>query len=239
MYAVGLSSLLLIAGGCAGDDGAAREDIYKESGNTINVQNREDMYNPNNADTNREKGEEFGYVRHQSSGIMGDTASYDDIGSIDREKVADTIGKIVLTVPNIQDVATLVTDEEVLMVYETDTQNRFETADQVKKSAMSVVPRYYHVYVTDDTSFLKEVENYAYIDSNTDNYEQLIDRTIQKIVKSAPQGRKMSDGENANGEQQGEMNERMNREGENKDNGLQQAENQTESNREGLSRTME
>lgn len=61
---------------------------------------------------------------------------------------------------------TLVTDEEVLVVYDTNAKDRTETADQVKRTAMSVVPRYYHVYVSDDYQTLaQDVENFATVKS--------------------------------------------------------------------------
>ena len=42
--------------------------------------------------------------------------------AIDREKLADTISKNCTDLPNVQDVATLVTDQQVLIIYETDTK---------------------------------------------------------------------------------------------------------------------
>ena len=68
---------------------------------------------------------------------------------LNREQVANIISQFSTDIPNVNDVATLVTDQEVLIAYKTDSKNRNLTADQVKKTAMSVVPRYYHVYVTD------------------------------------------------------------------------------------------
>ena len=107
---------------------------------------------------------------------------------------------------NVDDVSTLVTDEEVLIVYETDSENRDQTADQVKRMAMSVVPRWFHVYVSDDTSLRKEVENFASLDTDSRDVDDLVDGVVKQMLKS-PQGRDMSSGENANGEAKGELNE--------------------------------
>jgi hypothetical protein len=186
-------------------------DLYRRNGNTINVTDRNDLYNvegvPNGNDSRLNN---FGYVRHQKSPIMGDRTSYGALPTLNRERVADLISKLCVQLPNVNDAATLVTDEEVLIAYDTDTKNRLETADQVKKTALSVVPRYYHVYVADDPRMIKEIERFGRLDSNSQNIDQILDTTIKDMLKY-PQGRKLSDGENANGEMIHEMNDRLDR----------------------------
>lgn len=204
---------LLIAGilgivtvtGCANnlaDQG--NRDLYKTSGNTINVNDqRAELYNEGNNQELRNKSEDFGYVRHQRNPVMGTNSSNDHYAAIDREQLANMISQYSTDVPNVDDVSTLVTDEEVLIVYKTDSKDRFETADQVKKMGMSVVPRFYHVYVSDDTKLRRNVENFATLDSDSKKVESMIDGLIKQMLKS-PQGRNMSEGENANGETQDE-----------------------------------
>ena len=77
--------------------------------------------------------------------------------SLDREQLAKVISNIIVQLPNINDASVLVTDEEVLVVYDTDSKNREKTADQVKRSALSAVPRYYHVYVSDNTALAQNI----------------------------------------------------------------------------------
>lgn len=197
--------------GCANDSAApgdGRTGIYQQSGNTLNVNDqRPDLYNENGRKGLKDQSEDFGYVRHQRTGIMGqdNTNAYQ---ALDREQIADMIGRFSTKIPNVDDVSTLVTDEEVLIVYQTDSGNRFETADQVKKTAMSVVPRWFHVYVSDDTNLRKDVENFATLDTDSRDIDSMIDGVVKQMLKS-PQGRNMGTGENANGEAQGEMNEKM------------------------------
>ncbi|WP_071460578.1 YhcN/YlaJ family sporulation lipoprotein [Bacillus massilinigeriensis] len=209
LVSAAISGILLA--GCAADDSAKDRDgnngIFEESGNTINKNDgRADILNRDDKAMN-DKGKNFGYVRHQKSGILGDD-QLDADTAIDREKTADTISKFCLQTPDVDDVSTLVTDEEVLIVYKTDSKDRNETADQVKKMAMSVIPRWYHVYVTDDPSLRKDVENFASLNTNSRDVEILVDGVVKQMLKS-PQGEKMSTGENENGEAQGEMNEKM------------------------------
>ncbi|KAA9019973.1 YhcN/YlaJ family sporulation lipoprotein [Niallia endozanthoxylica] len=191
---IGLCSLTFMTA-CQKD--AASEDIYKDSGNTINVNDdRRELYKEHN---NGNKSENFGYVRHQKSPVLGENMSDNHYTEIDREKVADTISKYCTDLPNVQDTATLVTDEEVLILYATDTKDRNLTADQVKKTGMSVVPRWYRVYVSDNFNLRKTMESYAYLDSTSTNAETGIDKLIKEMVK-APQGQPVSDEENANGD---------------------------------------
>lgn len=206
-----MSGLLTLTG-CganqmAGSDSTAnRGDIYEESGNTINVNDeRADIYNVKNTN----KSEDFGYVRHQKN-PTANRNNGDHYLAIDREKLADSISKLSTDIPNVHDVATLVTDEEVLIAYRTDSKDRNLTADQVKRTAMSVVPRFFHVYVTDNTNLIKNVESYATLDSNSRDIDSLVDQLIIQMLKS-PQGRPMSEVENENGVMKDEMDDKADR----------------------------
>jgi len=175
----------------------AKNETYKDSGNTINVNDdRRELYKEHN---NGNKSTNIGYVRHQKSPVMGENMSNDHYSAIDREKVADIISKYCTDLPNVQDVATLVTDEEVLIIYDTDTKDRNLTADQVKKTGMSVIPRWYRVYVSDDFNLRRTMESYSYLDSNSKNTDEGIDKLIKEMLK-APQGQPVSDEEDANGD---------------------------------------
>ena len=195
---IGLFSISVITG-CQNDQ--AGDGPYKKSGNTLNV-------NDNDADLYREVSdknvsEDFGYVRHQKSPILGDRMSNDHYKAIDREKLADAISMYSTDLPNVNDVATLVTDEEVLVIYDTDSDDPNLTADQVKKSAMSFVPRWYHVYVSDNFNLRNTAESYSQLDSNSKNAEDGINKLIKEMIKS-PQGKEVVNEENANGETKGE-----------------------------------
>jgi hypothetical protein len=198
--ALGLCGIFALTG-CNANQMAER-DIYEESGNTINVNTqRSDIYNK----TNKNKSEDYGYVRHQKNPMAKSSDLY---VAVDREKLADSISKVSTDLPNVHDVATLVTDEEVLIAYATDSKDRNLTADQVKRTAMSFVPRYYHVYVTDNPNLIKNVESYANLSSNSRNADQLVDRLILKMLDS-PQGYMTSNNENENGVTKEEMSPKM------------------------------
>jgi ribosomal protein S17E len=193
---VGLCSLAVLPG-CSKD--IAGKDVYEESGNTINVNNkRHDLYNEGASNSMRNVSNNYGFVRHQKSPLMNDNTANNNDTALNREQVANIISKYSSNIPNVNDVATLVTDQEVLIAYDTDSKDRSLTADQVKKTALSVVPRYYHVYVTDNKVLMRDVENLANTDSTSRNARSLINGLITQMKKS-PQGNRASANEDENG----------------------------------------
>ncbi|MEH7382826.1 YhcN/YlaJ family sporulation lipoprotein [Bacillus sp. JJ1533] len=202
-----ISGLLAITAltGCGASDTNDHAGVYHESGNTINRIDQNELYNSQGVKNDGKEMTNFGYVRHQKNPVPGQANVYNNLPAMDREKVADLISKICTTIPNVNDVGTLVTDEEVLVVYDTDSKDRNLTADQVKRSALSVVPRFYHVYVSDDPDMMNQIERFGRLDSDSRNVDQIITSTIQQMIKS-PQGYKVSDGENENGEMEGGLN---------------------------------
>lgn len=177
---------IFILSGCANNDSnLGAQDPYKEDGSTINVNNqRAELYNEGN---NHNKSEDFGYVRHQRNPVMGTNSASDHYAAIDREQLAKIISQLSTDVPNVNDVSTLVTDGEVIVVYKTDTKDRNLTADQVKRTAASAVPSWFRVYVTDNTHLRQDVENFATLDSDTKNINSLMSNLINR-VKESPQG---------------------------------------------------
>lgn len=198
-----LSLALLTACSNNGKNVAENPTVYKKDGNTVDKRERVDMYNKGLEKTSADRQNEFGYVRHVKSPIPGQNIKYQDIYTINREKIADAISKVAVTNPKVHDAATLVTDEEVLIWYKTNAKSKADrnnVADQVKKTAFSVVPRWYHVYVTDNPTLKQYVENISYMKSSDANKERVIRQTVKMMLDSSPQGHKMSNGENENGE---------------------------------------
>ncbi|WML30218.1 YhcN/YlaJ family sporulation lipoprotein [Neobacillus sp. OS1-32] len=173
--------------GCSKDIG--NRDVYEESGNTINVNNkRHELYREGAGQSVRNVSNDFGYVRHQKSPVMNDNTANETRIALDREQLAHIISKYSVNLPNVHDAATLVTDQEVLVAYTTDSKNRNVTADQVRRTAMSVVPRYFRVYVTDDKTLMQDVANLASLDSTNRHSRSQVNYVINKMKKS-PQGK--------------------------------------------------
>ncbi|MCM3004445.1 YhcN/YlaJ family sporulation lipoprotein [Priestia koreensis] len=191
---------IITVSGCQSNTENQDEALYEENGETLNVSDRNDLYN-----TNKKDQQDYGYVRHTKNPDHDQSNMNKGMISINREKVADSISRMATSIPNIHDVATLVTDDEVLIAYKTDNPNRNEAADQVKRTAMSVVPRYYHVYVSDNPEHIKDVERFSTLDTKDENTQTSLQQTIRSMLKS-PQGNRMSTGEDANGHTKGAPN---------------------------------
>jgi hypothetical protein len=186
-------AIAIVLSGCGGDDQKKMGQEYKFSKTNVKDENR--------IGNNKNYGD-FGYMRHMSGDKVktGNAVPY-----LNRQKLADMISDMVLQLPDIKDVGTLVTDEEVLIGYKTANKDRNAAADQVKMTAFSVVPRYYHVYVTDEKGMINKIEQYQALNNDTEDIEGIIDRLIQEM-KKAPQGKKWNYGENPNGEMNNETN---------------------------------
>lgn len=150
----------------------------------------------------------FGYVRDQAEPVKNSNRYNENIAAVDYEEIANIINKMVVQLPNIEDSATLVTDEEVLIAYETnvDSSDREMVADQVSKTGLSIVPRFYHVYISDNPEMIHDIERFQSLGVSSPRVDEILEATIKEMLKS-PQGKALNNGENANGEAEGEMNE--------------------------------
>ena len=179
--------------GCQTALNDTEHNIYDEDGNTVHVADKNPQYQEKFRNDNR-KGR-FGYARHQATPVANKEEM--QAPQIDREEMAHIISSLTVQLPNIQDASALVTDEEALVVYKTDSGQRKQTADQVKKTAASVVPRYYHIYISDDPDMMPSVANFSRLGANSRNVDQLMADTIKEMQKS-PQG-KTTTGTDENG----------------------------------------
>ncbi|MGC4378738.1 YhcN/YlaJ family sporulation lipoprotein [Fictibacillus sp. Mic-4] len=146
---------------------------------------------------------DFGFERHERKGEHARALKQHEIPYIDRQKLAHTVTDLAIRMPQIKDAATLVTDKEVLIAYVTTNKDRMAAADMVKDTAMSIVPRYYHVYVSDEKGMIPKLQQYQSFNTHTANRRVVINHLI-KEMKRSPQGYPVGT-ENANGEKPGEM----------------------------------
>lgn len=202
---LGLSATLTT--GCQFDttpeERQARSDIVDRQGRALYTKqehNMYDMYDKRDGQ-NHDQGN-FGYVREQASPVKNSQRYNENIAAVDYDEVANVLSKMLVQLPNIEDVATLVTDEEVLIAYKTNSENRNEVANQVSKSALSFVPRFYHVYVSDNPRMIADIERFRMLNVSSPNVDQILENTIEEMRKS-PQGTDLSKDENGNGEGRG------------------------------------
>ena len=200
---VSLSSIIALTG-CSSDNNHESSSSLEAKRNKVNPSQinspatiyDEDYQNKDNAP------EDFGFT-HLSNATINGKKINNQTPTVDREQLASIITQLSVQLPNVKEASTLVTDEKVLIVYSTDTNNRFVTADQVKRTAASAVPRYYHIYVSDNTSLTQDIEDFSRHSTKSRDVDPAINSLIKLMLKS-PQGNKLSDGENENGKMKNE-----------------------------------
>ncbi|ASK62838.1 hypothetical protein CFK37_12115 [Virgibacillus phasianinus] len=130
----------------------------------------------------------LGYVHYTKDQLRNNNENNHAV-TMDRHKMADMISRIILRNDGFEEVATLVTDKEVLIAYgKSDGLDKNLAADIAKKSAVSVMPKYFHVYVSDNESLIPQIHSLH--NSNTmqgASYQNTI-QSIIKEMKKSPQG---------------------------------------------------
>ncbi|WP_249871185.1 YhcN/YlaJ family sporulation lipoprotein [Oceanobacillus saliphilus] len=171
-------TLFLSACGQTDNTLTEREQIVNELNPTRNYQN------PANQDLDAQ----IGYVRYTKEQFENDTESNNKEITVDRHAMADMITRIILQNDDFNEVATLVTDQEVLIAYDrTEAINENTAADVAKRTAMSIMPRYFDIYVTDNEALVYDIQSLHNSTTENRNYDNTIDQIIEEMQKS-PQG---------------------------------------------------
>lgn len=177
-----LSFIIMIAAlaGCGNSDNAANESD----------QNVEEL-DPSNESSpdNSSQDNKLGYVRYTKDQLNNDTEQNHSV-NIDRTKMANMITRIILRNDGFEEVATLVTDKEVLIAYDkNDALKEKEAAEIAKKTAVSAMPGYFHVYVSGDETLMRDIHSLHNSNVQDNSYDNTIDSIIREMKKS-PQGSK-------------------------------------------------
>lgn len=188
----------LIVSGCGGNGNNGNEDALDMGDNNNgynNVAYEQDnsnttSYQSKKGDQNDARTDRFGYVRYTKDEVGEDPEDM-RYGIIDREQVSDLITRYILQGDGFKDASTLVTDTEVLIAYTPEgNMDRNRAADMAKKNAMSVVPRYYEVYVSDQQNMYRELATLSNMRTSDRDYRDSIESVIKQMRKS-PQGEAM------------------------------------------------
>lgn len=102
--------------------------------------------------------------------------------TIDRFALADMITRILLQNEAFEEVATVVTNNDVLIAYEKNEEyDEKETINYARKTAMSVMPRFFDIHVSDNPNLIDDLQslhNSLTTDKNDQNVvEQIIHET--------------------------------------------------------------
>lgn len=175
---ISIISIFLILAACNGNESTTNES--EEIADKLNPNNQTDTMNET------EKDHKLGYVRYSKDEII---ENENPPITMERNQYADMITRIILDNEGFNEVATLVTDQEVLIAYDksNDLSNEI-AADIAKRTADSIMPSFFNIYVSDNESLMYDIQS---LHNSTTNREY--DNTVNQIIKEmkkSPQGLK-------------------------------------------------
>lgn len=139
----------------------------------------------------------MGYVQTDRQDMQ--TASANNV-YVDRDALAQAVGNVTASCPGVQRSTVLVTDEEIFVGLDTRGADAKTAKHQAKMNAMSVSPRYYKVYVTDNQNDIQEIARVASRSSNVQTARTQDAASIDTLIKrmggmtDGDQARSMSNG---------------------------------------------
>ncbi|MDM5157092.1 YhcN/YlaJ family sporulation lipoprotein [Bacillus sp. DX1.1] len=155
---------------------ANKAEMQREEGSRVLVSNKGDMYHTEQTNTRLTR---VGYSHKQKNEV-----SNRQVGTINREKVAEMITDMTVKLPDVTNAATLVTDDEVFVVYRAKTTDPALVTDQVYKTALSIVPRYYKAYVSTDQKLISQIQGLQSGTLNDKEYTQSLDMLKREMSKN-------------------------------------------------------
>lgn len=176
---------VIILAGCGGTDNAADDERQQaeERDQIVNELDPEQETTPSNPSGDNK----LGYVHYTREQIDNEDEEQHNI-NIDRTSLANMITRIILRNDGFDEVATLVTDEETLIAYaKADEQDADKAADIAKKTAVSILPGYFDVYVSDNETLIHDIQSLHNADIQDNEYDNTIDQIIDEMQQS-PQG---------------------------------------------------
>lgn len=178
-YAFVLLLITLFMAGCATNQEAEeQEQIRNELDPTRNDESTESFEEENR----------LGYVHYKQDQVKNDHNENNHTMTINRHKYADMITRTILRTEGFEEVATLVTDKEVLIAYGKNDELSDETAaDIAKRTAMSIMPRYFDIYVSQNRSLIRDIQSLHNNNTQQGEHRNTITSIIEQMKKS-PQG---------------------------------------------------
>ncbi|SFA90864.1 Sporulation lipoprotein YhcN/YlaJ (Spore_YhcN_YlaJ) [Lentibacillus halodurans] len=182
-----LSSLLIviILAGCGGADNAADDERQQpeERNQIVDELNPEQEITPSNPSGD----DKLGFVHYTREQINSENEEEHTV-NIDRTSLANMITRIILRNDGFDEAATLVTDDKALIAYgKTDDLEADKGADIAKKTAVSILPGYFDVYVSENEALIQDIQSLHNSSIQDDNYDNTINQIIDRMQQS-PQG---------------------------------------------------
>ncbi|MBB6453447.1 hypothetical protein HNQ94_001896 [Salirhabdus euzebyi] len=181
---IGLCIFTIILQGCANQKGLGDET------DTLHGTTPDNM---NTRITEEKEDTQYGYVRYNENQLDMEREK-NFAPKIDREKMANMITKTLLTLDDIEEAATLVTDSHTLVAYTpADGVERERAAEDVKKTTLSFLPRWYHVYISDQSTAYTDLQSLSNNTTTETGTILAIESVIERFTEQSPQGGEYSE----------------------------------------------
>lgn len=171
--------------GCNGTDNAADDERRQaeERNQIVDELDPEQETTPSNPSGDNK----LGYVHYTREQINNENEANHTI-NIDRTSLANMITRIILRNDGFIEAATLVTDDKALIAYaKEDKIDAARAADIANKTAVSLLPGYFDVYVSDNETLIQDIQSLHNSSIQDDDYDNTINQIIEEMKKS-PQG---------------------------------------------------
>lgn len=177
LFMLGILAVVLVISGCGNlNNYSQRDEVVDELDPTRNQEAPADR-------ETQELNKKLGFVKYTRDQLKNEP--YQNV-TMDREKMADMITRIILRNNTFDEVATLVTDEDVLIAYQAnDKIDEDNAAEIAKKTAMSVMPGYFDVYVSDNGVIMRDIQSLHNSTTENKNYDNYKDEIINEMKKSS------------------------------------------------------
>ncbi len=125
----------------------------------------------------------IGYVKVDSNYIRTNAQAVHRV-HVDRDALAQAVGNVTASVPGVNTSTVLVTDEEIFVGLNTNGRDTHGTKSKARMNALSVSPRYYKVYVTDQQALIDEMTRVASRSSNVNVALPQDERSVDNLIRS-------------------------------------------------------
>lgn len=159
------------------------------AGDRANYRMNDSMYKPGGPQTAGIAGTS-GNTMHRLGYANMDVNHYrtnsDQLNSfyVDRDVLAQVVGNVSASVPGVSTSTVLVTDEEIFVGIRTEGPQAKTAKPKVRMNALSVSPRWFKVYVTDNQQMIDEMTRIYSRSSNVNVASPHDDRQIDNLIRS-------------------------------------------------------
>ncbi|GGJ89916.1 putative lipoprotein YutC [Lentibacillus kapialis] len=174
-------SIMLAA--CGGADNAADDERRQaeERDQMVEELDPERETTPSNPSGDNK----LGYVRYTKEQVENETEKQHGV-NIDRTALANMITRIILRNDGFAEAATLVTDNKTLIAYDKeDALDKDKAADIANKTAVSILPGYFDVYVSDNAALIGDIQSLHNSSIEDNKYDNTINQIIEQMEHSS------------------------------------------------------